>query len=78
MITTTHSHKHWTDEGGHVAGPNHRMNSAWAFFAIENRESRQFRRPAAIRLSCTSNARHHRRIFCERRERKIHPSAWHC
>jgi len=26
MITTTHSHKHWTDEGGHVtaavAGPS--------------------------------------------------------
>ena len=20
MITTTHSHKHWTDEGGHVIG----------------------------------------------------------
>ena len=20
MVTTTHSHKHWTDEGGHVTG----------------------------------------------------------
>jgi len=25
MITTTHSHKHWTDEGGHVTVLNRPM-----------------------------------------------------
>ena len=25
MTTTTHSHKHWTDEGGHVTSPCNRQ-----------------------------------------------------